>query len=144
MASNSVDSIGKEILEDDHNFLYKYKGLVPIGICGMMDDVIGVTESGVKAQLMNSLLNVKTAEKRLQFGPDKCHTMTIHGKNVAHVETDLFVDFWEERHNKDGNLVESFEGKVQMVNVKEQKYLGFILSNMKNIISKGKRLAKRP
>ena len=40
-------------------------------------------------------------------------------------------------------LIEVFEGKVQMVNVPEQKYLGYILSedgsNMKNIISKQKR-----
>jgi hypothetical protein len=59
MASNTVDTIGKEILEDDPSFLYKYKGFVPIGICGMMDDVLGVTESGVKSQQMNSFLDVK-------------------------------------------------------------------------------------
>ena len=44
------------------------------------------------------------------------------------METDLFIDQWSERHNKDDHLIEKFEGKVKMTNVSEQKYLGFILS----------------
>ena len=42
--------------------------------------MIGVTEAGFKAQQLNAVLNVKTAEKQLQFGVKKCKSMLI-GKN---------------------------------------------------------------
>ena len=67
MASVQCDSFGKELLEDNVSFLYKYKGYVPIGILGQIDDLIGVREAGFKAQQINSFLNVKTANKYLQF-----------------------------------------------------------------------------
>ena len=92
---------------------------------------------------MNAFINVKTAEKNLQFGPQKCHTLTIAHKNANIVEMDSFIDQWFERHNEDDHLIEKFEGKVKMKNASEQKYLGFILSedgsNIKNIEAKEKR-----
>ena len=42
---------------------------------GLVDDTIGVTEVGYKAQMMNAVFNVKTAEKGLQFGVKKCKSM---------------------------------------------------------------------
>ena len=52
------------------------------------------------------------------------------------------IDNWSEGHDQDDNLIKKFEGKIMMKNVKEQKYLGFIISedgsNMKNIIAKEK------
>ena len=77
MASVQCDAFGKELLEEGASFIYKYKGFVPVGILGQIDDLIGVTEAGYKAQQMNSYLNVKTADKYLQFGPDKCKSMLI-------------------------------------------------------------------
>ena len=50
------------------NIGYKYKEELPINILGLVDDIIGVTEAGFKAQMMNTILNYKSAEKRLQFG----------------------------------------------------------------------------
>ena len=59
------------------------------------------------------------------------------------MENDLYIDHWSEKHNMKDQLVETFEGKLKMKNVTEQKYLGFIISedgsNLKNIESKGKR-----
>ena len=49
MASVQCDSFGKELIEDNVSFLYKYKGYIPIGILGQIDDLIGVTEAGYKA-----------------------------------------------------------------------------------------------
>ena len=40
---------------------------------------------------------------------------------------ELFINHWKETHNKEGQLIETFEGKVRMVNFSEQKYLGFYL-----------------
>ena len=57
--------------------MYKYLEEVPIPILGMVDDIIGVAEAGFKTQLLNAFINVKTADKDLQFGPEKCKTMTV-------------------------------------------------------------------
>ena len=94
-----MDTIGKQLLEEEPNFIYKYKGHVPVGILGIVDDVAGVSESG---------RNIKTAEKKLQFGVDKCHTLIIANKNVRHEETDLHIDHWSEKHDKEDNLIEHF------------------------------------
>ena len=57
-----------------------------------MDDLIGVTKAGYKAQQMNTALNVKTAEKRLQFGLKKCKSMLISKDIVAIPNNGLKVD----------------------------------------------------
>jgi hypothetical protein len=73
LASVQVDSIGKEVMETD--FSYRYKDVLAIGMLGLVDDIIGVTNAGYKAHQLNALLNVKTTEKRLQFGPTKCKSI---------------------------------------------------------------------
>ena len=82
LASVQVDSIGKECIAAGHG--YSYKNKLQVGFVGLVDDVIGVTEAGLNAQKMNAFLNVKSAEKTLQFGPTKCKTMLI-GKNTENV-----------------------------------------------------------
>ena len=67
LASNQVDLIGKESLEAGH--FYLYKNVLPVGFLGLVDDIVGITEAGFKAQQFNAFINVKTAEKTLQFGP---------------------------------------------------------------------------
>ena len=71
MASIQCDSFGKELLEENASYIFKYKGYIPVGILGQIDDLIGITEAGFKAQQMNAFLNVKSANKYLQFGPNK-------------------------------------------------------------------------
>ena len=53
-ASVQCDAFGKELLEENYPFIFKYKGYIPIGILGRVDDLIGVTEAGIKAHQMNS------------------------------------------------------------------------------------------
>ena len=80
----------------------------------MIDDVVGVSESGVKAKQLNAYLNVRSAEKKLQFGHDKCHTMRISHRNYTCIKSDeLFIDHWKERHTQEGQLIETFEGKLK-------------------------------
>jgi hypothetical protein len=91
---------------------------------------------------MNSFINLKTAEKTLQFGPTKCKTMLV-GKNLKNViNSGLFVDKWSVNYEEniqtgEAELVESYTGQTEIENVMEQKYLGFVLSstgdNMANI-----------
>ena len=41
MASNQVDSFGKELLMDKPSYIYKYKNEFPIGVLGATDDLMG-------------------------------------------------------------------------------------------------------
>ena len=101
---------------------------------GLVDDTIGITEAGYKAQMMNAFMNVKTAEKYLRFGEKKCKSMLI-GKNTTDViNSSLYVDKWTVEHRDnvetgDTDLVESFSGQVEIGKCQETKYLGFILSS---------------
>ena len=48
MASNQVDTFGKQLLEEEPEYLYKYMGYLPVGVLGMIDDLAGISESGAK------------------------------------------------------------------------------------------------
>ena len=138
LASNQVDTFGKEMLDEDASFMYKYKGYIPVPVLGMIDDIIGVTLAGNNAAQMNSYINVKTADKYLQFGQDKCKAMVV-GKRIEtyHVPR-LMVDTWETSHGEDGELREKFGGKKPMENTNQLTYLGMEIShdgrNMNTII----------
>ena len=71
-----VDTIGKDSLKAELE-PYKYKNKVEIPALGVVDDLLTVCESGYKAARMNSLINAKTAIKKLQFGPQKCHVLHV-------------------------------------------------------------------
>ena len=86
--------------------------------------LVGVTEAGFRAQQMNALTDVKTAEKGLQFGSSKCKSMLI-GKNVEHVlNSNLTVDNWKIAHDEvTEEIVETYEGQISIDKTDEQKYL---------------------
>ena len=106
---------------------------------GLVDDVIGITSADHRAQQLNSILKVKTAEKRLQFGVKKCKTMLVEkrtrheGALVDRCAT-LSVDEWNISHKHDiakneNTLVEKYMGQVNMQKTNTCKYLGFVLSD---------------
>ena len=140
LASVQVDSIGKECMKE--SLSYMYKNVLPVGFLGLVDDIIGITEAGMKAQMLNVFMNVKTAEKTLQFGPTKCKSMLV-GKNTENIiNTELLVDSWtvgytENKVTGEDDMVESYSGPVPIDSADEYKYLGFVISskgdNMANI-----------
>ena len=67
IASNQVNTIEKKLLDENTDFLYKYKGVVPIGVMAMVDDTVTITEIGHKTQTKNAFFNVKSAEKKSHF-----------------------------------------------------------------------------
>ena len=90
---------------------------LPIGILGLVDDTIGITEVGYQAQMLNVFMNVKTAEKSLQFGASKCKSMLIgkHKENV--INSNILVDEWIVKHEEnkttgDSDLVETYGGLI--------------------------------
>ena len=101
-----------------------------------------MTEAGPKAHVMIVFLNVKTAEKSLQYGANKCKIMIVgeDPDNILH--SNLFVDKWVVEHEEysmtgDTKLVETFVGQAEVEKCSEQNYLGFRISssgnNMANI-----------
>ena len=141
MASAQVDSFGKEMLEEEPTYMYKFKGEVSIPLLGQVDDLIGVSEAGYKAHQLNSYVNVKTSDKNLQFGPDKCKIMIVSKRKVeSFLKPNLTVDAWEVKHAENGEIIEKLEGKVEMKEANSLMYLGYMLSkkgdNMQNIIHK--------
>ena len=42
---------------------YMYNHVLPVGFLGLVYYIIGITEAGMKAQMLNVFMNVKTAEK---------------------------------------------------------------------------------
>ena len=82
LASVQVDTIGQECEESELG--YRYKEEVPVTMLGMVDDIIGVSEAGYKAQQLNTIINTLTAGKGLQFGVQKCKSMLI-GKTSENI-----------------------------------------------------------
>ena len=141
LASLQVEKIGKSV--EEAGIGYQYKNELPISMLGLVDDVVGVTEAGFKAQQLNVILNVKTSEKGLQYGISKCKSMII-GKEENCISSELLVDNWNQEYIEDVRtgeykLVERYSGEVPIGRASEYKYLGFIISakgdNMANINS---------
>ena len=96
LASVQVDTIGQECSKAGYG--YRYKNILPVSMLGLVDDIIGVTEVGYQAQMMNSFINIKTAEKGLQFGVKKCTTMLVGKSKENLLNSKLYVDKWEVEH----------------------------------------------
>ena len=146
LASVQVDSIGKEVEKSGLGYLYK--DVLPVSMLGLVDDMIGVTTAGYKAQQLNALLNVKTAEKRLQFGVNKCKSMLISKKPQTVLNTPLTVDNWQVKYipnlmTGESDLTEWHEGQVEMGQTNSHKYLGFFLSNTGDNLVHIKEMKKR-
>ena len=114
---------------------------MPIPLLGLVDDLLGIAEAGYKSEQLNAFVNVKTADKDLQFGRDKCSFMVVSKMKLkSYHRSELFVDKWTLKHNEDGEMKEDFIGKVPMKEENSFVYLGHVLSkdgsNMPNIIHK--------
>ena len=134
LASVQVDSIGQECVQAGYGYMYQEE--LPISLLGLVDDLLGVTEAGHQAQQMNVFLNLKTAEKCLQFGSSKCKTMLI-GKNTDNIiNTKLYVDKWQVKYEESDTgeevLEETYVGQTPIEETEEQRYLGFVLSSKGN------------
>jgi hypothetical protein len=102
--------------------------ILPVSLLRLVDDIIGVTDAGYRAQQMNDLLNVKTANKRLQFGIDKGKSMLVCKKKPEHVlNSHLLVDNWKVKHKDneitgESDLIRSISCKGDnMVNIGAMK-----------------------
>ena len=116
-------------MREGHSYLYKE--IFSVGFLGLVDDIIGVTEAGIKVQKMNAFIPMKTAEIFLQFGPTKGKSILVE-KEKDVINSNLEVDKWsvtyvENVHTGEDNLKEIYCGPTENEKTVEQKYLGFVL-----------------
>ena len=64
-------------------------------LLGMVDNIISISECSFKTCRLNAFLKAKTAVKRVQFGPDKCHFMHVGKEHPEFKKYKLLVDGWE-------------------------------------------------
>ena len=137
LASNQVDMFGKEMLQEDYSFMYRYKGFIPVPVLGQIEDT-GL--AGYKAAQFNSYMNVKSSDKYPQLGHEKCKAMVICKKIDNFHIPKLQVNTWKTHHTKEGDLIDTFGGKKDMEVCKELTYLGVEISadgkNMKTLLRK--------
>ena len=139
-----IDEIRKECLEAE-KYTYKYKGEVDIPPLIMLDDLVSISECGIKTTIANSYINVKTSSKKLQFGTQKCKKIHI-GKTCDKYKCQpLFVENWEENEveecdSMDIKIEDVFDGEEIMEEKEDERYLGDVISqdgrNLKNIKSR--------
>ena len=141
LCSKQVDTFGKECLEE-HKYTYLYKGQVEIPPLGMVDDLLCISECGFQTSMMNSFINFKTANKKLQFGVTKCKKLHI-GKVCDDFKCHtLSVDNWveevvEDEEQSGMKIKDCFNGEEEIEETDSEKYLGDIISkdgkNMRNV-----------
>ena len=132
IASAQVDSITRKC--ESQGFGYLYKGILPIGALGQVDDTIGISEAGHKAISMHTFINQKTAEKGLWFGSSKCKNILVGKRTYDYQNIALNVDAWNSEYIEDQQtgepyLSDTYSGQVDMGETNEHKYLGFMISN---------------
>ena len=108
-ASVQLDTLGKECIEASEG-LFKYKDCVNITPLIMIDDVLAISSCGNDSVRLNAIIQSKIETKQLMFGPKKCFKLHIGSKCIVTCPTLKVHD-------------------QEMKSVKQEKYLGDILSN---------------
>ena len=75
--SVSIDSIGKESLENTHDILYKYKNCTSISPLSLIDDIIAVGNCSSDSVKVNATIQGKILGKQLELSHKKCFKMHV-------------------------------------------------------------------
>ena len=70
--SVSIDSIGKEAMQNTHDILYKYKQCTSIPPISLIDDILAVTECSSISIQSSATIRAKLSTKQLILHEDKC------------------------------------------------------------------------
>ena len=81
--SVQIDTLGKELLAENSDRLYKYKGYVKIPALALIDDILTISDCGINSIFMNAAVESKVNNKRLELGHTKCFKMHIGDENIA-------------------------------------------------------------
>ena len=135
LCSKQVDTFGQECLETG-KYTYSYRGEVDIPPLGMVDDLLCVSECGIKTSMMNSYMKFQTNSKKLQFGVSKCKKIHV-GKICDDFKCQtLTVDNWEEVVDEDSanlNVADCFIVKKKWKIKMKKNILGILFPMMEEI-----------
>ena len=125
----SIDSIGKEALENDHKILYNYKNCVKIPPLSFVDDIITVSECGIKSVETNAIVQAKIEGMQLQLGHTKCFqmhvgklkstcpTLSVHGKEMLKTNQEKYLgNILSSSTKLDDNILARFNKGIGLVN----------------------------
>ena len=99
----SIDNIGKEALENEHDILYDYKNCVKIPPLSFIDDILTVSKCGGKSVKINAVIQAKVENMQLELGHGKCFQMhvgkfknpcpklSIHGKEMQRTQKEKYL-----------------------------------------------------
>ena len=84
--------------------------------------------------MMNSFINAKTAIKKLQFGPQKCHVIHVGKDHKQFTKVPHYAEGWEvtevkEFQTGERQVEETYDGEYTMSTEGVEKYLGQIISS---------------
>ena len=124
----SIDTIGKEALENQHDILYDYKNSVKIPPLSFIDDILTVSKCGVKSVKTNAVIQAKVEGMQLELGQAKCYQMhvgklrktccnlLIHGKQMHKTDKEKYL----------GNLLTSNAKLEENILARYNKGIGII------------------
>ena len=105
MASDEVDRFRMEMIIEKPSCMYNFKGEVLIPLLGQGDNLLGIAEAGYKSEQLYEFVNVKPADKNLQFGSDKCFFMVVSKmKPKSYHWSELFMDKWTLKLTEEGQM----------------------------------------
>ena len=99
----SIDNIGKEALENEHDILYDYKNCVKIPPLSFIDDILTVSKCGEKSIKINAVIQAKVENMQLELGQNKCFQMhvgklknscsklSIHGNEMQRTQKEKYL-----------------------------------------------------
>ena len=125
----SIDTIGKEALENEHDILYDYKKCVKIPPLSFIDDIITVSKCGDKSVQTNAVIQSKIEGMQLKLGHSKCFqmhvgrskntcpTLSIHGKEMLKTEKEKYLgNILTSNVKLDENIVERVNKGFGLIN----------------------------
>ena len=127
--SISIDTLGKECLENQHDVLYNYKNCVKTPPLSFVDDIICVSTCGENSVKMNAFIQGKIEGKQLELGHAKCFqmhvgkmkeacpTLSVHGREMLTTSREKYLgDILTSSARIEDNILERYNKGVGIVN----------------------------
>ena len=126
--SVSIDTIGKESMQNEHNILYKYKNCTSIPPLSLIDDILCVSQCSPKSVESCATIKAKIETKQLTLSDKKCSHMHV-GKpsqncpelyvNNAHMKTVPYEGYL-------GDIISSDSKNDLNIADKHKKGIGYV------------------
>ena len=124
--SISIDTLGKEALENQHDVLYKYKNSVKTPPLSFVDDIVGISTCGPNSIKMNAFIqegkqlklgNAKCFQMHVGKTKNTCPTLSVHGKEMLTTSREKYLgDILTSSAKIDDNVQERYNKGVGIVN----------------------------